>query len=454
MDRRDYLKWLGTALSGVAGSACVADARESDSQRIVVIGAGLAGLAAARELQRNGRSVLVVEGRDRIGGRAWTSRQWPEMPMDLGANWIQGVRGNPITRLADEIQADRRGTSYGRRVTYSASGQPLSEAQEQELSRTRKQLYRTLRRGRRQEGDASVRQALEPWTKQFPADSEAMQFINFVLSSDLELEYAGSATALSARWYDSDEGFGGGDVVFAQGFRVIVEYLAQGLPIELGQVVTEINWGESPLRVLTDKTEYAAERVIVTLPLGVLQQGRVRFTPELPADKRQAISRLGMGVLNKCCLRFAEPFWPTEVDWLDYVSARHGEWTEWFSFQRAVGLPVLLGFNAAEYGREIEDWPDARIVASAMQSLRTIFGPDIPDPVDHLITRWAADPFALGSYSFNPVGAAPDVRRTLAAAVEDKLYFAGEATEPDYFATTHGAYLSGLRAAREILQPT
>ena len=173
--------------------------------------------------------------------------------------------------------------------------------------------------------------------------------------------------------------------------------------------------------------------------------------PELPRHKRQAIAKLGMGVLNKFYLRFPEVFWPADVDWLEHIPAEHGVWTEWVSFQRAAKRPILLGFNAADRGRAIEAWPDRRIVASAMSTLRTIYGAGIPEPLDYQITRWATDPYSLGSYSFNPVGSTPVMRKNLAAPLKGRVFFAGEATEQDYFSTAHGAYLSGLRTAREVM---
>jgi monoamine oxidase len=138
------------------------------------------------------------------------------------------------------------------------------------------------------------------------------------------------------------------------------------------------------------------------------------------------------------------------VDWLEYIPQQAGAWTEWVSFMRTAKMPILLGFNAAERGKAIEAWTDQQIVASAMQTLKTIYGSAIPAPVDYQITRWASDPFALGSYSYNPVGATPTMRKELAKPVANKLFFAGEASESDYFSTAHGAYLSGLRAAKEM----
>ena len=159
-----------------------------------------------------------------------------------------------------------------------------------------------------------------------------------------------------------------------------------------------------------------------------------------------------MGVLNKCYLRFPEVFWPEEYDWLEYIPEQHGQWVEWVSFARPTGKPILLGFNAADMGRAIEAWDDRTIVESAMATLKTIFGPKIPQPEAWQITRWQADPFACGSYSFNALGATPAMREQLAQSVADRLFFAGEATSREYFGTVHGAYLSGIKAAEAVLK--
>ncbi len=456
MYRRNFLKIFGLTLMGSAHSACGEKSQgyiaTSSKKRVVVIGAGLSGLAAARELHRQGHEVVVIEARDRIGGRIWTSSKWTDMPLDFGATWIHGTQGNPLTDLAEQINAKRLTTSYDSTVTYNASGQPLSKSEEVRLGDFRKQIFRTLKKAQNENTDVSIRQAIAPLIRQFEKSSESRRFINFILSGEIEHEYSGSTERLSAQWYDSAKKFDGNDDLFVQGFRVISEFLAQGLRIELDQVVKEIQWHQPTVRVITQRTEFLADRVIVTLPLGVLQAGKVRFTPELPRKKQNAISKLGMGVLNKCYLRFPDAFWSADVDWLEYISASHGEWTEWVSFKRAANMPILLGFNAADRGRAIEAWSDEQIVASAMQTLRTIYGVSIPEPIDHQITRWASDPFSLGSYSYNPVGAVPKMRQELAAPLGKSVFFAGEASNEDYFGTAHGAYLSGLRAAQEILE--
>lgn len=114
-------------------------------------------------------------------------------------------------------------------------------------------------------------------------------------------------------------------------------------------------------------------------------------------------------------------------------------------------MPILLGFNAADRAKETEAWSDQRIVASAMEILKLLYGRDIPDHIDYQITCWASDPFFLGSYSYNTVGATPKTRRYLAMPLGKLLFFAKEACSDDYFGTAHGAYLSGLRVAKEVL---
>lgn len=454
MKRREFHILFQSLFAGAAATSAFPDAAHAiDRRRVVVIGAGLAGLSAAQQLRAQGRDVLVLEGRNRIGGRIWTSMKWQDMPLDLGASWIHGTEGNPLTELADEIEAKRIETSYEHSILYGTDGKVLDEPDAQDLNRLRQQLESALRKAQNADRDVSVREVARQLARRIEADDETSRWLDFLVSGTIEQEYAGSGENLSAHWYDSAKSVDGEDVVFADGFRVIIELLAKGLRIETKQVVQQIDWAQSPVRIITTTgQEYVAEQVLVTLPLGVLQAGDVTFTPGLPADKQTAITRLGMGVLNKCYLKFEKSFWPDDVDWLEYIPETHGHWTEWVSFTRAAGIPVLLGFNAADRGRAIEALSDQQIVASAMESLRRMFGETIPDPVDSQLTRWASDRFSRGSYSFNALGSTPNMRRALAQPLQGRLYFAGEATGVEMFGTAHAAVLSGRRAATEIAQ--
>lgn len=455
MKRRHAVALCGLTIARLDSAQSVESTESRDEKqrmdRILIIGAGISGLAAAQKLQTAGQNVVVLEGRDRIGGRIWTSTRRPELPLDLGASWIHGVKGNPLTSLADGIQAKRIATSYDSAIVYDVDGDPLDDEAEESLEEIREQLFDHIEKAQDKDKDASVLSVAEKLLADLDDDDPRTErYFNFVLSGNIEQEYAGSAEELSAHWYDSAKHYPGKDALFPSGFHEITKHLSQGLRIETGEEVQEIHWQETPVRVVTKTREFTADRVLVTLPLGVLKAGNVRFVPALPEKKQTAIATLGMGVLNKCYLRFPKVFWPNNVDWLEYIAEEHGEWTEWVSFVRTTGQPVLLGFNAGTRGREIEALTDEQIVESAMQTLRILYGDDIPEPTDFQITRWASDPFACGSYSFCSVGSTPEMRRELARPLDGKLFFAGEATSVDYYGTADGAYQSGLLAADEI----
>lgn len=446
MNRREFCFLTAGGLLGARGAYAFAARRH----RVLIVGAGMAGLAAGRLLADAGHDVVLIEARDRIGGRTWTSSRWADAPLDLGASWIHGVNGNPITRLANAVGARVKATRSRRSVLYDVHGDLLDSAQRQRLRKLTRAATGAVRRGRRSHTDRSLRDTVADGVDWPSLGQDDRRMVDFLLNN-YEQEHAGSARRLSTRWIDEGKAFGGKEVVFVDGYRVIVDHLARGLAVERGQRVTAIEASPSGVSVTTQRGRFDGDRVIVTLPLGVLKRRSVRFSPALPASMRQAIDSLRMGVLNKCCLRFPRSFWPTGLDWLQFLPDRHGRWVEWLSMARPSGQPILIAFNAADFGRRMEAWSDEDVVADGMANLRNAFGNAIPDPVDHQITRWSSDPYASGSYSFVPAGAHPRLRDDLAGDVEGRIFFAGEATSRDYYATVHGAYLSGLRAARRVM---
>ena len=197
-----------------------------------------------------------------------------------------------------------------------------------------------------------------------------------------------------------------------------------------------------------------AERVVVTVPLGTLRAGDIRFSPALAPARQQAIETLRMGLLNKCWLRFDRVLWPRQVDWIEWLAPRDGYWCQWLSLTRATQQPVLQAFHAGAQAKELESLDDAATVAAAHDALRNMFGNHFPAPRAAQVTRWSRDEHAWGSYSFNAVGTTPDTRTALAGADWDGLLqFAGEACSSDYFGTTHGALLSGRESAARLLAP-
>lgn len=452
MNRRTFIESLGwgvlpLAMQSLHGARKPAfDGNRSES--IIVIGAGVAGIAAARTLVDQGYDrVTVLEGRDRVGGRVWTSQHWPDAPMDLGASWIHGPRGNPIKELARQAEARTVRTDWNNVVYFDSDGEKLSGKRATLLDRLSREVDRTLSGSNQNQG-----KTLQVLFDQLAVGRTGAErkLIDFLVNAAVEQELATNAHELSAKAFNWGKEFRGGDVLFPSGYWDVFAPLVAGLDIRTNHVVREVAMGSDGVRIETNQGSFSADRVVVTLPLGVLQKGAVQFTPNLPVEKGVAMSTLGMGVLNKVYLRFEEVFWPSEQDGFSYLSSQKGRWSQWLDLHRPTGKPILLAFNAATFGREIESWPNAKIIDEAMVVLRRIFGERTPSPIDYQITRWGQDPFAFGSYSTLGPGITEGMVKTLANPVADRLFFAGEATSLDFPSTVHGAYLSGIREAERI----
>jgi monoamine oxidase len=209
------------------------------------------------------------------------------------------------------------------------------------------------------------------------------------------------------------------------------------------------------VEVTTTRGTHQADHAIVTLPLGVLQSGGIRLAEPLAPKRQRAIDALGMGLLNKCVLRFDRAFWPADKDWIDFLGPVETLWADWTNYLPATGQPVLVGFNAARMADAVEAFSDADTAASALGALRAMFGSAVPEPSGAQVSRWRQDPFALGAYSFAAVGSSRKDRKALFGTDWDgRLAFAGEAASADQPSTVHGALITGRQAAQAVLAGT
>lgn len=443
MSRRVFLAAATRAVGGGSTAACgLGRPPSQDTAAVLVIGAGMAGLAAARALHDAGWPVRVIEARDRIGGRVRTERAWGTT-LELGASWIHGTTDNPLVEIARQARAHLRKTDYHgwAKLVVDPVLQPLDYRE-----RTWRQF---VERARDQVDGGSLGAAVDA-----AADSEDLSDpdrarLAFYLTTEIENEYAANANQLSALTFDEGNYAGGDHDVITGGYDALPNVLAAGLPIVLNTPVTAVVHRGGAVRVRAGGRSFEGPAAIVTVPLGVLKAGGIAFDPPLPPGHTHAIEALGFGVLSKTYFRLDTRTWEDENAFHLYLGARPGPWSQWFTLSNGAG-PIVLAFNAGELGRAAESASPRELMASAMPVIRRLFGDDVT-PVEVRTSGWAADPYALGSYSFHPPGSGLDDRRRLQEPVDGRLYLAGEAVGVDNPATVSGAVASGRHAAVQLM---
>lgn len=433
-------------LSGAAAAFAASTVQAGNREDIVVIGAGMAGIAAARRLSARA-NVTVLEARDRVGGRIWTDRS-AGFAADMGAAWIHGINGNPVYRNA-KAAGMRMFTSDFESVALFDNGSILKKDEAARIGAQTEKLMQEIRRAKKtsKPGD-SVESVLAPFLAALPRT--VRRGVSFEAASDIIIEYAQDAGALSLTYFDEDDSFRGDDVLFPDGFAALPLSHARGLNIKTGHVVSRVDISGDRARITTNRGVLQADRVVITLPLGVLQSGQVAFSPALPAQKRAAIGRLSMGAMNKVLLVFPKSFWPGAHK-LGALKDEPSQCAEFWNLEPVTKKPALVCLTGGKNARALDSMALAEAANFAMSELKSMFGSRIPAFEKALRTSWSTDPFARGAYSSVPPGSSMNDYDILAQSVEDTLYFAGEATNSAHPATVHGAWISGERAADEII---
>lgn len=418
---------------------------------VLVVGAGIAGLAAARDLVAAERSVIVLESRDRVGGRIFTDRTWGGPPIDLGASWIHGPKGNPVAALVRDLGLVTVETDWEAARVTDEKGRVLPATERERIAARLDAVLRQIADDEAEDDDGPLDAAIDRAAKKLGLDAKARLELAWAAATTLEHEFAGDLSRLSRRHFDEGKVDRGGDLLLPKGYDQLTDALAKGLDVRLDHPVTHVRHGDDGVTARAAGRTFHARRVVVTLPLGVLKAGSVKFEPALPATTRQAIDRIGVGVLDKVYLRFAEAFWPTDVQVLGCVTARRGDFAAAVSVHRAAGENVLLCLNAGSFATELAARTDDAIVSAAVTRMRTMFGAGVPLPRSTRITRWGHDPHALGAYSHLAPGSTPADRDALGEPVSGRVFLAGEGVSRDHAASVRGAFESGRRAATRIL---
>jgi polyamine oxidase len=431
-----------------------------DPDRMIVIGAGFAGLAAANALAHAGIDVLVLEARDRIGGRAWTA-DVAGVPVDLGCSWIHTPDGNPMKRWADQVGVGVFPFGQNDEIIPNLSGYDAATGWLGDSDLLDALVQTVLF----EDALPELRAAFPPGTALEPAivryldeiamlEGDRRRRADFAISFLAEQICASSTSEESlASYLNSGIAYEGEDVFPIGGYTRLVEPMGRGLDIRRGDAVRAVSFDSSGVAVTTARGKtHRGSHVLITLPLGCLKAGAIEFTPRLPVEKSRLIERMGFGHFEKVALHFPEAFWLVERDHFLYLSEERLEYPLWLDLSRVVGEPTLAMLSGGSFARKIATMSTPEVEARVLEILRELFGASVPEPTFSMRTDWTNDPYTRGAYSFvHREARHPDDFDALGEPVAGRVLFAGEATSAERFGYADGAMQTGIREAKRLL---
>ncbi len=460
---RQALAGFGLLFLGLPG--CTAPAEHTPARAsvvapepdVIVVGAGLAGLTTAKDLIRAGKTVLVLEATDRIGGRAHTDRTFAASKdngatkwlhgIDLGAGWIHGADHNPLRGLVDELGFTRAPSKLDGAVFVGSHR--LTPEELQAFHAAAEQTEEAMEKARHAGLDLPV--------SEFLPKSSAYRFLVGAnvgpLESGSDISKTSSVDAVAM---DTDP-----DDFVREGIGTMVTRFGRDVPVQLNSPVTAIRYGAEAgggVLVETAAGKYHARRVVVTVSTGVLAARRIAFAPELPEWKWEAIRGLPMGLLNKIIFRFDDDILPHEADseWVLHQQSPPPETgdPEVMAFVvKPLGSKLIVGFFGGTQAARFEKLGDKAAADYAKAALTQMYGAELVARIrddQTKATHWGQNPWTLGAYSAALPGASK-MHAELAKPVDDLVFFAGEAAGPvEYNGSLASAYISGLQASRAV----
>ena len=425
----------------------------SKKNKVLVIGAGISGLAAAKNLNDSGYDVTILEAKDRIGGRLYTDRSLG-VPLEVGANWIHdnNPETNPIMKIKKELglkahKCSVAGPAVSFEVLNKEGNKIEISGKDLEKIEFRIGIFAYLAKYLRPSTNISE---IFTFVKKLGLLSFIKEEALFVLIQKIALEQAEDPENISIEALFEQEGFGDDEAVIG-GFDQIAYYFEKELhnKIILNSPIEHINYEQDTIKVISGNEKYEANAVIVTASLGALKKEVIKFTPELPIEKKQSIKKLGWGTLNKVILKFENKFW-SDTDFI-VIANKESNFHAWINEEPVCKEPVIVANISGKNAKKFENKTDEEVVQIALNELKAVYGNKVSELNSYYITKWSLDPYIYGSYSTNKAGENSQLlRKQLSTPVNSKLFFAGEATSVKVAGYLQMALQSGVREAENI----